>query len=249
MDKLARPQSSKNPCPLMWHWGFIYDTPQIFALARRLKAQGGSGPRRAPLPNIDFSQDPQDEDVEDAVPTEAETHRLMAMLNWSTEYLQDYVCMYHIACHIRFVHNRRSGRDERLRRCVAFAHIEALHFRELEGRERMSDELPGDDKLEKLTELLGPPAWYMDFRSAYMDDIGPRLKTGEFQAEEGMPVVHNQVRLMHVPLRYCRLTQVCSTGHRVLAALIEDACAKAFAFVARWEFLSTAEISPSYVVA
>ncbi|OJT04614.1 Magnesium transport protein CorA [Trametes pubescens] len=180
---------------------------------RNLQAQGGAGPRCAPLPDVDFSEDPQDprdyddndDDMEDdededdgmedgVTDRDIEEHRIMTMLSWGAQYLEDYVCMYHLANYTVFVHNGRSGRDERLVRCVAFAHARARHFRELDGLERTKGELPDDDTLEKFTELLGPPGWYLNGRSADRDDIGPRLESEEYQKEEGMPVVFTQVR-------------------------------------------------------
>lgn len=191
----TRPHGLKHP-PL-WHWGFVYDLPFIFKLARKLQAEGSSGSRRASLPDVDFSEDPlEGDDLENADDDdmEDETYRIMTMLNWGSQYLEDYVSMDHLANYTVFVHNGRSGKDERVVHCIAFAHAKAWHFRQLDGLERTKGELPDDDTLEKFTELLGPPGWYLNSREVDRDDIGPGLESGEYQKEEGMPVVFGQVR-------------------------------------------------------
>lgn len=183
--------------PPLWHWGFTYDLPFIFKLARKLQAEGGAGPRRAALPDVDFSVDPpngrdrqndKDDDMED------ETRLRMLMWTWGSLYVEDYVRMTYLADYTVHVHNGRSGNDQRMVRCIAFAQVRAWRYQELDGLEHTEGELPDDEKMEKFTELLGPPGWYLDIQSTARVDIGPRLESGEYQVEQGMPGVFTQVR-------------------------------------------------------
>ncbi|EIW52105.1 uncharacterized protein TRAVEDRAFT_54079 [Trametes versicolor FP-101664 SS1] len=189
----TRSQDSKHP-PL-WHWGFIYDLPFLFKLARKLQAEGSAGSRRAPLPDVDFSVDPlHGADLEDAEEDvmEDQTYRTVMMWNWGSQYLADYVCMSHLANYTVYVHNGRSGNDQRMVRCIAFVQADVWHYQELDGLEHTKGELPDDATMEKFTELLGPPGWYLDIQSTARDDIGPRLESGEYQVEQGMPGMFTQ---------------------------------------------------------
>lgn len=191
----ARSQTPEYP-PL-WHWGFTYDLPFIFKLARKLQAEGSSGSHRAPLPYIDFSVDPpygEDRRDDEDDDMEEETRLRMLMWIWGSQYLADYVCMSHLANYTVYVHNGRSGNDQRMVRCIAFAQADVWHYQELDGLEHTKGELPDDTTMEKFTELLGPPGWYLDIQSTARDDIGPRLESGEYQVEQGMPGVFTQVR-------------------------------------------------------
>lgn len=138
---------------------------------------------------------------------EDETYRIVTMLSWGSQYLEDCVCIDHLANYTAFVHNGRSGKDERVVHCVAFAHAKAWHFRELDGLERTKVELPDDDTLKRFTELLGPPGWYLSNREVDRDDIGPHLESGEYHMKQGMPVVFTQVRYMVYYLRSRELTR------------------------------------------
>lgn len=206
-------QVDREHLPL-WRWGFVCDMARIFKLAREIQAQGGSGPNLAPLPTVDFSMDPAslritstlestlgpDLNMKDGKAATVETHRVMTVLLWGTQYVSDYVRMYHMASRYKYVHTGVTGEDVNdMTRIIAFASARTWHFGDLDVEHAKGD-LPDRRRLERFEELLGPPAWYLAIESADREDLAPLLLSGQFQAEAGMPVALTQVRHILYPL-------------------------------------------------
>lgn len=201
--------------PPLWRWGFVCDMARIFKLAREVKAKGGSGPNLAPLPTVDFSRDPASLRITSSTPESAlgpdlnktdgkaatvETHRVMTVLLWGTQYVSDYVRMYRMASRYKYVHTGVTGEDVNdMTRIIAFASARTWHFGDLDVEHAKGD-LPDRRRLERFEELLGPPAWYLAIESADREDLAPLLLSGEFQAEAGMPVALTQVWYTVYPL-------------------------------------------------
>ncbi|OJT04611.1 hypothetical protein TRAPUB_4676 [Trametes pubescens] len=177
---------------LLWHYGFPWTFVEAFKLARTLKASGADiwPPLEDELDiERDFDSGLAGTELSSQAGRGVELSRAVDILKWGTDYLQHKTQFDLQHNELPTVHTGVTGTTRRQTDVLLMASARARRVTDLNIEDlRNAGKLPEDATLAILSEYLGEPQWFMDWKYLKDHDLLDSLESGQYQAQVGIIV-------------------------------------------------------------